>query len=58
MLKKSSALKLWSEDHQVPYLVLDNTWVGYDNAKSIGIKVFHSTQSNQSIFIALIDKLF
>ena len=38
-LQDKSTIDRWSDEQKVPYLVKGNTWIGYDNEKSIKIKV-------------------
>lgn len=39
MFLKNGATQVWNADQQVPYAYRGNEWVGYDNIKSIYIKV-------------------
>ena len=36
---KNGAKGEWQDEQEVPYAIKDNTWVGYDNPKSLRIKV-------------------
>lgn len=39
MMKKAGAKVTWSTEHQVPFMVLGDTWVGFDDPKSFALKV-------------------
>uniref|UniRef100_A0A8C6T6R8 Acidic mammalian chitinase n=1 Tax=Neogobius melanostomus TaxID=47308 RepID=A0A8C6T6R8_9GOBI len=36
----------WIDEQKVPYAVKDNTWVGFDNMQSLGIKVDYLKRNN------------
>lgn len=39
MIKEGGWNVKWQEQQQVPYMYKDNVWVGYDDVKSVEIKV-------------------
>lgn len=40
-LLADNAERYWDSEQEVPYLVKDNLWVGYDDPQSISLKVSH-----------------
>ena len=36
---KQGAERFWLDEQKVPYAVKEDQWVGYDDEKSLGIKV-------------------
>ncbi|XP_066245992.1 probable chitinase 10 [Euwallacea similis] len=45
------AQDIWDDEQQVPHLVIDNQWIGYDNKKSLGVKIDYALEKKLGGFM-------
>ncbi|XP_066146266.1 acidic mammalian chitinase-like [Euwallacea fornicatus] len=45
------AQDIWDDEQKVPHLVIDNQWIGYDNKKSLGIKIDYALEKQLGGFM-------